>query len=98
MKSIKFGKVLERELESREWTLSRLAKETGISKSTLHSWSTGRSAINLEKLKKLAMTLEISVHQLIFDEPDPYATSAKEILTEIFSGDVRVTLQKIERK
>ena len=54
--------------------------------------------INPDQLKKVASTLQISTHELLFDEADPYDNKTDEILKELFSGDVRVTLHRIERK
>ncbi len=93
-----FNKNLQIYLKKKDWTLSRLAKETGINKSTLHAWTVGRGTINLEYLRKVANALEVSVHQLAYGTQDPHATQTEEILRELFSGDVRVTVQKIERR
>lgn len=80
------------------WSLARLSKETGINKSTLHAWTVGRGTINLEYLRKVADALKIGVHQLAYGEPDPHEFLSEEVLREIFSGDVRVTLHRIERR
>lgn len=92
------SKNLKNHLQKKDWNLARLAKETGINKSTLHAWTIGRGTIKLEYLKKVAMALEISVHQLAYGEPDPHEVIGEEVLKEIFSGDVRVTLHRIERR
>jgi transcriptional regulator with XRE-family HTH domain len=84
-------------LKQKGWTLTRLANETGINKSTLHAWTVGRGNINLEYLKKVATALRVSVYQLAYGEPDPYEPASHEILREIFTGDVRVTLHRIDR-
>lgn len=93
-----FSKNLQVHLKKKNWTLTRLAKETGINKSTLHAWTVGRGNINLNYLKKVSAALEVSVHQLAYGEPDPHEPLGVETLKEIFSGDVRVTLHKIERR
>lgn len=93
-----FSKNLQIHLKKKNWTLTRLAKETGINKSTLHAWTVGRGNINLNYLKKVSAALEVSVHQLAYGEPDPHEPLGVETLKEIFSGDVRVTLHKIERR
>ncbi|MCB0349722.1 MAG: helix-turn-helix transcriptional regulator [Bdellovibrionales bacterium] len=93
-----FSQNLKHHLKNKGWTLSRLAKETGINKSTLHAWTVGRGNIKLEYLKKVAHALKVSVYQLAYGEPDPHEAKSEEILRELFSGDVRVTLQRIERK
>lgn len=64
----------------------------------MHAWTVGRGTINLEYLRKVANTLKISVHQLAYGEPNPHESVSEEVLREIFSGDVRVTLHRIERR
>ncbi len=93
-----FNQNLQHHLKRKGWTLSRLAKETGINKSTLHAWTVGRGNINLDYLKKVAFALEVSVYQLAYGESDPHEAKSEEVLREIFNGDVRVTLHRIERK
>lgn len=92
------SKNLKKRMDQKGWTLARLSKETGVNKSTLHAWTVGRGTINLDYLKKVASALEISVHQLAYGEPDPHEAIGQTVLKEIFSGDVRVTLHRIERK
>jgi len=84
--------------KQRGWSLAKLARQSGIPTQTLHGWTTGRTAINMEHVKKVATVLQVSIHQLIFGEPDPFESSSDEILKEIFTGDIRVTLHRIERK
>ncbi|MBI3554660.1 MAG: helix-turn-helix transcriptional regulator [Deltaproteobacteria bacterium] len=84
-------------LRERGMTLSALAKKSGLNKSTLHGWTTGQVAINIDQLKKVATALEVSIHQLCFGEPDPNERLGEEVLKELFSGDLRVSIHKIER-
>lgn len=37
------------------------------------------------------------MHELCYGEPDPYEVKSEEILKELFSGDIRVSIHKIER-
>lgn len=76
--------------------MARLAKEAGIPKATLHGWTAGKEP-SLVQLKKVATALRIPLHTLAFGEPDPFEDVGEEILKEIFSGDVRVTLHRIHR-
>ena len=92
------GKNLQFYLKKKGWTLSQLSKRTGINKSTLHAWTVDRDAIRLDYLKEVASALEVSVYQLAYGEPDPYEAAGTEVLEQIFSGDVRVTLHRIERR
>lgn len=82
--------------KERNLSLAKLADAARVPKATVHSWTVGASP-NLEQLKRVSEVLEISVHQLAFGEPDPFEGTSSEILKEIFSGDIRVTLHKIEK-
>lgn len=91
-----FPSSLEALMKKRGFSLSRLAKEAGVPKATLHSWTTGVTP-NLEQLRRTAQILKVSFHQLAFGEADPYMAD-EELLQELFSGDIRVTLHKIIRR
>lgn len=83
--------------KKRNWSLTDLSKKSGVPVQTIHNWSTGRRAHNIEQVKKVATALETSIHDLLFGEPDPFEQTSLEILDEIFTGDVRVTLHRIQR-
>jgi transcriptional regulator with XRE-family HTH domain len=91
-----FEKTVKALCSSRGWTLSRLSKESGVPLSTLHRYTTGRKP-DLEHLRKIAGALEVSLYRLAFDEADPHEELDEQILQEIFSGDIRVTVQRIQR-
>ena len=95
---MKLGSTLTQICKKKGWSLARLSRSSGVPTQTLHGWTTGRKAVQLDQLKKVAAALEISVHQLAFGEPDPHEFIGEEILREIFTGDVRVTLHRIERR
>lgn len=95
---MKLGTTLLKLCKRRGWSLAKLSRESGVPSQTLHGWTTGRCAVNIEHLKRVATVFEVSLHQLTFDEPDPYESPGEELLREIFSGDVRVTLHRIEKK
>ncbi len=95
---MKLGIKLQRICKDRKLSFSQLARSSTVPLATLHAWTTGRKSINPDQLRKVAATLQISTHELLFDESDPFENKADEILKELFSGDVRVTLHKIERK
>lgn len=78
-------------------SLSELSRKAGVPKQTLHAWTLGRRSVNPVQVKKVAAVLQISVHELFFSEPDPFSKQAEELLKEIFKGDVRLTIHKIER-
>jgi len=95
---MQLGKMITRFCEGKGWTIARLARESGVPKPTLHGWTTGRSALNLNQLRKVASALQVPLHELAFGEPDPYEKPGEEILKELFSGDVRISIHRIERR
>lgn len=90
-------KNLQKACREQSLSLAKLAKASGVPKATIHGWMTGRKAMDLRQLKKVATVLKTSLHELVFGEPDPFEERKEEILKEIFTGDVRVTLHRIER-
>lgn len=95
---MKLAENIKRICKDRGLTLSRLAKSAGVPPQTLHNWTTGRRSIDPEQVRRVAKALRVSIHELMFGSPDPFEAQSSEILREIFSGDVRVTLHRIERK
>lgn len=95
---MKFSEVLARKMKTQGLTLTQLAQKTGVPKPTLHGWMTGRRVLDPERLRKVAGALEVSVHELLFGTPDPFHRMSPEILQEVFRGDVRVTIHRINRK
>ena len=84
--------------KARGLSLAKVARAAGVPVQTLHGWQTAKGGVNLDQLKRVAAVLEVSLHHLAFGEPDPFEAPGEEILREIFSGDVRVTLHRIERR
>jgi transcriptional regulator with XRE-family HTH domain len=95
---MKLGKIVQTLSKERGWTIAKLARESGVPEQTLHNWSLARGAVNPEQVKKVSIVLGVAVHYLLFGEADPNEQPGEEILKEIFSGDVRVTLHRIERR
>ena len=94
---MKLAETLQSLLKQRRWTLAQLSRLSGVPTQTLHGWTTGRRSVDLNQVQKVARAFEVSIHHLTFGEPDPYDSPTEEILKEIFSGDVRVTLHRIEK-
>ena len=84
-------------LKQRSLSLTELSKKAKIPKTNLHSWTTGANP-QLDQLKRVADVLKVSLHELAFGVSDPHEPSSEEILKELFTGDVRVTLHRIERR
>lgn len=94
MKTLKDN--LHRILKRQNMSLTELAKKAKVPKSNLHSWTTGANP-RLDQLKRVSDVLQVSLHELAFGAADPYEPTSEEILKELFTGDVRVTLHRIER-
>ncbi len=90
-------KTLPSLLKKKGWTYEKLSKVTGIPRSTLHSWTT-QNAVSLDQLKSVATALEVGVHTLVYGIPDPFEEISEDVLHDLFKGDVRVTIQRIERR
>ncbi len=89
---------LKKFCKAKKLSITELARQTGVRQNTIHGWANGRRVLNLDDLKKVADVLEVSIHMLVYGSPDPHEAPSQEILKEIFSGDIRVTLHKIEKK
>lgn len=100
--SIKLKENLNKLVKERGLTLTTLAKKAGIPKSSLHGWMSSNTIekINVKQLQKVCSALEIPMYSLLFAEPDPHEKRelGAEVLKELFSGDLRVSIHKIERK
>ena len=92
------SKTLAKICKLKKISISQLSKLSGVPQPTLHGWGSGRSVGTIDDLKKVCDVLQVSLHQLLYDEPDPYEIGHEEILKELFSGDLRVTIHKIEKK
>lgn len=92
------GKTIIKLCKERDLSLAALAREAGVPPQTLHHWTTGRKSMNPLQLKKVASVLKVPIHYLIFGEADPHEKPSQEILKELFSGDVRITIHKIEKR
>lgn len=91
------GKNLSRIMKDKGLSLAALAKAAGVSKQTIHGWTAGRRVHDVAQLKKVATVLKMPIHDLLFGEPDPFVSPSEIVLRELFSGDVRVTIHKIEK-
>lgn len=95
MKTLKEN--LNKHLKRSGLSLTELSKKAKVPKTNLHSWTTGANP-QLDQLKRVCAVLKVSLHEPAFGETDPYEPKSEEILKELFTGDVRVTLHRIERR
>ena len=94
---MKLKETITKYCKAKGWTLATLSRKCDIPAQTLHGWTTGRKAVNLEHLARVADSLEVPLYNLVYGKPDPHGTDSEIILKELFSGDVRVTLHRIEK-
>lgn len=85
-------------LKQKGITLSELSRRTGVPKGTLSQWRKRSQSISMTQAKAVAHELGIGLHTLVFGKPDPNESIAEEVLTEIFSGTVKVTLHRVDKK
>ncbi|MBY0554228.1 helix-turn-helix transcriptional regulator [bacterium] len=95
MKTLKDN--LNKLLKQNNMTLTELSRKSKVPKTNLHSWTTGANP-QLDQLKRVCAVLEVPLHEMAFGESDPFEATSEEILKEIFTGDVRVTLHRIEKR
>lgn len=95
---------LLRLMEAKGLNQARLCKLAGVPKATLHGYlnptKDSQSKVDTQQVKKIAEALKTDFHELLFGFPDPHSRTRvpEEVLKEIFSGDLRVTIHKIEKK
>lgn len=97
---LKIDQVLTRIVKERRLTLKALSKLSGVPSTTLHEWQNGRSPRDPVQAKKVADALEISLNQLLFDEPDSNERiSIQSVLKEdVFSGTFEISIKRIKEK
>jgi transcriptional regulator with XRE-family HTH domain len=69
-RTICLGSALKSLLKKKRVSLTTVSRETGISYSTLHTWLGNRHPKDIVKVKKLADYFGVSLHELLFGEPD----------------------------
>ena len=87
--------IFENLLRSRETTVYRVAKSTGIPASTFTDWKNGRSAPKAEKLRRIAEYFDVSLEYLLGSDIMPSGASSKKrsipIIGEIRAGSPILT-------
>ena len=95
---MQLSQMLRKMIRDRNLSLSKLSKASGVSAPTLHGWQNGRGVQDLDALKKVAAVLQISVHELLYGEPDPFESKSDQIIEHLFTGDLRISISKIKNK
>ncbi len=102
MHEIKIGPVLKRILKARRLRLKEVSQETGIPYSTLHTWYENRSPKDLVRAQLLADYLGISLHELLFDQPDKQQRNQekaneplKQPAEDFFKGKFEIIIRRL---
>lgn len=96
-----FGKNLETQMKKKNYTVSSLAKAINESSKSVREWIGvgARMPRSPDVLKKLCNVLDVSVHELLFGEPDPQSLLTQLIeKTEIHTGLYEISIKKVSPK
>ena len=96
--SLRLPQTLAALLKQKRISVRELSEATGVPKSTISEWQAGRQPKNPEHVRKVASYLEVSMHQLLFGEPDPHeAIDVTRILKDdLFSGVFQISVKRIK--
>lgn len=100
--SKEFGVILDELIKARKISVRQFAKDIGQKPSTVNEW-TGKNArfpASPEILKDIANYFQISIHELLYGEPDKNSFPISELLqkTEIHTGLYEITIKKVDQK
>jgi transcriptional regulator with XRE-family HTH domain len=93
----KLDKTLTTLCHERGLSLTRLSRDADVPVSTLHAWTTGRTSVNPAQVRRVAQVLGVSLHGLLFGEPDPNrepADGGERLLEQAFTGEVVLTVRR----
>ncbi len=74
-------------------TLADLARQSGVPHQTMHGWTVGRKAVNLEHLRRVADALAIDLYQLLYGAKDPHGNAGG--FENILKGPLKITIESI---
>jgi len=97
---IKIAKVLARIMKEKKLSIKEISKMSGIAESTLFEWANNREPRSPVKAKKLAEALDLTLDQLLFDEPiKKEALQIEQIIKEDFvAGTFEITIKRVKDK
>jgi len=92
-------KTLLKLCKERDLSLAALARKSGVALGTIQGWTSPlkNKEPRISHLQKVASVLEVSIYFLMWGENDPHEKLGQEVLKELFSGDVRIQVSRIER-
>ncbi|MEN9487180.1 MAG: hypothetical protein RIR56_868 [Bacteroidota bacterium] len=96
-----FGENLAILISKKYKSVAAFSKATGINVKTLEGWcgKNSRFPSRAEYIKKMADALDVSVHELMFGEPDNRESIATIFeKSEIHTGMYEITIKKVIKK
>ncbi|EPZ51822.1 Cro/C1-type HTH DNA-binding domain protein [Bacteriovorax sp. BAL6_X] len=80
-----------------DWSVPKLAKESGVNTQTIHNWLKGQSPRDLGQVKLVANTLSVSLDDLCFSTIEEKSKEViKQFQDEIYAGRFEVVLRPIK--
>jgi transcriptional regulator with XRE-family HTH domain len=93
---IKIGTVLTGLLKDQGWSLNKLSKLSGVPASTLGEWSNNRPPRNPVQVRRVAVTLGVSMHYLYFGIEDSEEPLTKILKEDLFKGTFEITIKRVK--
>ena len=96
-----FGVTLEKLLKKHNMNISQLARSVGVSPTTAQEWvgAKGRFPSKPRILQKIAQTFGLTLHELLFGEPDPMSLVGQILeKTDIHTGLYEISIKRIRAK
>ncbi|AYF45723.1 Cro/C1-type HTH DNA-binding domain protein [Halobacteriovorax sp. BALOs_7] len=89
---------LRKILADLDWSVPKLAKETGVPSSTIQNWMEGKPAKDITQVKCVAECLGVTVDELCFSETVPEVKNPlNQFEDEINAGVFEVILRRVKR-
>jgi transcriptional regulator with XRE-family HTH domain len=95
---IRIADTLKALLKENGISLRELSKRSGVPVSTLSEWSSNREPKSPIQTRKVAAALGVSMHYLLFGEPDQQEPLAKLLKEDVFSGTYEISVKRVRMK
>lgn len=93
---------LKAAMEDQKISITQLSKRAGVPVTTIHGLlnTSNQKRLDVVQLQKICNVLSVPLYEMIFSKPDPNAKTeiGAETLTDLFRGDIRVVVQRINRE
>jgi transcriptional regulator with XRE-family HTH domain len=90
-----FDKRLKALLSQKGWTVTELAKKTGISRTTIQSWTVGAKP-SIYEIDKVATVFDMTIDELVFDRKPKNSLEEFFSEAEIHTGHYKIQITKKE--